>query len=360
VNARRRQAARRNWPANLYQNSSGYLYFKNPLTGKTAGLGTDLKKAISMVKVANLKLEAVKADRDLLTATAMNGVVTLAARCDDYEKEFAVGKINTVKALKTQLNAIRASELAKKPIAEFSSKDAADLIKKAVEERGARMAQTIRTRLRDVFRDAILHGLVQANPVDVVLNPKAVVKRARMSESDFWAIHEHAPRWLKNAMMLGLCTGQRVSDIVVMQFEHCKDDYLWVTQIKTGMKLKIPLSTTLRDITLQSLVSQCRDKAVSRYLVHFPAETRSHKRGSKVGIRALDDAFSKAREKAGIDAAEGTTPTTFHEIRSLSARLYSEAYGKDFAQALLGHRAASMTELYKDVRGQQWVEVKAG
>jgi hypothetical protein len=50
VNARRRLAARRNWPANLYQNSDGYLWFKNPLTGKSAGLGTDLQKAIRDVK----------------------------------------------------------------------------------------------------------------------------------------------------------------------------------------------------------------------------------------------------------------------------------------------------------------------
>jgi integrase len=359
VNARRRQAARRNWPANLYQNSSGYLYFKNPMTGKTAGLGNDLKKAIARVNVANLQLEKVKAERDLIAATS-SAVVTLASRCDEYEKEFAVGKANTVKVVKSQLNAIRGSALSKKPIDEFTSKDAADMVKQAVEARGARMAQTIRSRLRDVFRDAILHGLVQTNPVDVVLNPRSTVKRARMSESDFWAIHKHAPRWLQNAMLLALHTGQRKSDVIEMQFEHCKDGYLWVTQMKTGMKLKILLSTVLKESSLQSLITQCRDKAVSRYLVHFPAETRSHKRGSKVGVRALDDAFAKAREKSEIAFAEGTTPTTFHEIRSLSARLYSEAYGKDFAQALLGHRAASMTELYKDVRGQQWVEVKAG
>lgn len=359
MNARRRQAARRSWPANLYQNSSGYLWFKNPITGKSAGLGTDLQKAIRMVKAANLKLEEAIAERDLLAATSA-GTVTLASRCHEYEKEFAVGKLNTVKAVKTQLNAIRASELSRKPIEKFTSKDAAEMIKAAVETRGARMAQTMRARMRDVFRDAILHGLVQSNPVDVVLNPKATVTRARMSEHDFWSIHAHAPRWLQNAMLLALHTGQRKSDVIEMQFEHCKDGFLWVTQMKTGMKLKIDLAQSLGDATLQSVVTQCRDKAVSRFMVHFPAETRSHKRGAKVSIRALDSAFATARDKADIDVAEGTTPTTFHEIRSLSARLHSKAHGKDHAQALLGHKSASMTELYKDVRGQQWVEVKAG
>lgn len=360
MNARRRQAARRNWPANLYQNSSGYLWFKNPITGKSAGLGTDLQKAIRMVKAANLKLEAVAAERDLLAATSSGGIVTLASRCDEYEKEFAVGKINTVKSLKTQLNAIRASELSAKPIDQFTPKDAANMIKTAVEKRGARMAQVMRARMRDVFRDAMLHGLVQSNPIDVVLNPKSTVTRARMTEQDFWSIHEHAPRWLKNAMLLALHTGQRKSDVIEMQFEHCKDGFLWVTQMKTGTKLKIDLAQNLGDVTLQSVVTQCRDKAVSRFMVHFPAETYQHKRGAKVSIRALDAAFATAREKAEIAVPEGTTPTTFHEIRSLSARLHSKAHGKDYAQALLGHKSASMTELYKDVRGQQWIEVKAG
>jgi enterobacteria phage integrase len=52
------------------------------------------------------------------------------------------------------------------------------------------------------------------------------------------------------------------------------------------------------------------------------------------------------------------TPATFHEIRSLSARLYADAYGENFTRALLGHKSARMTALYRDSRGQEWTEVK--
>jgi integrase len=360
VNARRRQANRRNWPANLYQNADGYFWFRNPVTKKTAGCGTDLQKAIKMVKAANLGLEKLKAERDLLAATS-DGLVTLASHCDAYEKEFAVGKTNTIKAIKSQLNAIRKSESSKKAIDQFTPKDAADLIKEAVENRGATMAQAIRRRLKDVYRDAILHGLVKDNPVDVVLNPKTVVTRARMSESDFWAIFEKAEdRWLKNAMLLALLTGQRKNDILRMKFEDAKDGYLWVDQQKTGAKIKIELTVALGPHALQNVIAQCRDKAVSRYLVHFPAETYQHKRGAKVGEGSLEVAFRRAREKADLIYPDGATPTTFHEIRSLAARLHAKARNSEFAQALLGHSSAGMTELYKDVRGQQWVEVKAG
>ncbi|WP_429499494.1 phage integrase Arm DNA-binding domain-containing protein [Robbsia andropogonis] len=51
--ARRRIASRRHWPANLYKNSRGYFYFRNPVTGKTFGLGTDLQNAIEQVNAVN-------------------------------------------------------------------------------------------------------------------------------------------------------------------------------------------------------------------------------------------------------------------------------------------------------------------
>lgn len=361
MNARRRQAARRNWPANLYQNSDGYLWFKNPLTGKTAGLGTDVQKAIRLVKVANLKLEEARAERDLLAATS-DGIVTLASRCDEYEKEYTVGK-RSAKSIISQLKAIRAYERSSKPIETFTPKDAADLIKHAAEHRGPTMAREIRSRLKDVFRDAITHGLVERNPVDSVLKPKIQVARLRMTEEDFWKIFEQAkPQWAKNAMLLALVTGQRVSDILAMRFDDVKDGYLWVAQKKSGgrTKLKIPLSVSLGAYSLEGLVAQCRDRAVSRFLIHYTESRYSKKRGQAIPPTTLQQAFQAARDLAGLEVPEGSTPTTFHEIRSLAARMHAEQHNAAFAQALLGHKTAAMTELYRDVRGQQWIEVKAG
>jgi integrase len=51
-------------------------------------------------------------------------------------------------------------------------------------------------------------------------------------------------------------------------------------------------------------------------------------------------------------------PPTFHEIRSLAIRLYSDEYGAEFAQALVGHKSSVMTDLYRDNRGREWTEVK--
>ena len=50
-------------------------------------------------------------------------------------------------------------------------------------------------------------------------------------------------------------------------------------------------------------------------------------------------------------------PPSFHELRSLSARLYTEEKGTEFAQRLLGHKSAVMTAKYQDNRGSEWVKV---
>lgn len=53
-------------------------------------------------------------------------------------------------------------------------------------------------------------------------------------------------------------------------------------------------------------------------------------------LDTLSKRFAIARDAAGVTSAPGKTPPTFHEIRSLVARLYTEQYGAEFAQALLG------------------------
>ena len=80
--------------------------------------------------------------------------------------------------------------------------------------------------------------------------------------------------------------------------------------------------------------------------------------GPKRRLHTITAAFAEARDKAGLTWPAGKTPPTFHEIRSLAARLYAEQ-GID-AQALLGHKSPDMTALYRDVRGSEWIEIRLG
>ncbi|EPP0180397.1 tyrosine-type recombinase/integrase, partial [Escherichia coli] len=51
-------------------------------------------------------------------------------------------------------------------------------------------------------------------------------------------------------------------------------------------------------------------------------------------------------------------PPTFHELRSLSARLYRNQIGDKFAQRLLGHKSDSMAARYRDSRGREWDKIE--
>ena len=71
---------------------------------------------------------------------------------------------------------------------------------------------------------------------------------------------------------------------------------------------------------------------------------------------SLSAFFAEARDLSGIQWPAEKTPPSLHELRSLSARLYSEQ-GIN-AQALLGHKSADMTAIYRDTRGAEWIEVE--
>ena len=65
-----------------------------------------------------------------------------------------------------------------------------------------------------------------------------------------------------------------------------------------------------------------------------------------MGVNLITRAFSEARKLAGIPD-EGAP--TFHEIRSLSKRLYDAQGGVD-TKALLGHMTDAMAKLYANSR----------
>ncbi|WP_440867394.1 tyrosine-type recombinase/integrase [Symbiopectobacterium purcellii] len=76
----------------------------------------------------------------------------------------------------------------------------------------------------------------------------------------------------------------------------------------------------------------------------------------KVRFIQQSPAFREARNASGL-TWERNAPS-FHEIRSLAARLYTDEKGKDYAQKLLGHKSSEMTDKYRNVRGAEWTEIQ--
>ncbi|GFN46864.1 tyrosine-type recombinase/integrase [Candidatus Regiella insecticola] len=125
----------------------------------------------------------------------------------------------------------------------------------------------------------------------------------------------------------------------------------WIKQQKTGMKLAIPLTLNLEVIgkSLEGFLNECRQQIKSENYV-FVGRNKTC-----FSPLSLSIGFTNSRKKSGL-TWQGTPPS-FHEIRSLSARLHSEARGKDFAQKLLGHKSSTMTDKYRDSRGSERDEI---
>lgn len=149
-------------------------------------------------------------------------------------------------------------------------------------------------------------------------------------------------------MDLALVTGQRREDVAKMQFSHISGDRLYVTQIKTGMRIALLLSLTLppAGLLLSTVIDRCRLVSRSDFLVS--AGVRKNSPDGSVHPDGLTKKFVAARKLSGIKFSD--TPPTFHEIRSLAGRLYKETYGKNFAQKLLGHTSEETTNMYLDER----------
>ncbi|MCK2194330.1 site-specific integrase [Escherichia coli] len=347
-----------------------YWRYKHPVTGKFHSLGTNEAEAIAIATEANTRL-AEQRTRQILAisdriATSKGKAITTSSWLERYQAiqddRLKSGdiKLNTYKQKAKPVSLLR-ERAGMKLISSVDVRDIAQLLDEYITAGQPRMAQVVRSVLIDVFKEAQHYGEVPPgyNPALATKQPRRKITRQRLSLEEWQKIFDIADsshRYMGNAMLLALVTGQRLGDISRMKFSDIWDDHLHIIQEKTGSKIAIPLSLRLNAInwSLRDVVARCRDYAISPYLVHFFRSTSQAERGAQVKSNTLTMNFSKAKDLAGIDWGEGT-PATFHEQRSLSERLYKEQ-GLD-TQKLLGHKTQQQTDRYHDNRGKSWVKV---
>ncbi|WP_284454336.1 tyrosine-type recombinase/integrase [Cupriavidus campinensis] len=373
--ARPRQAKRRNWPANLNQNGAGYFYWRDPRTKKDHGLGRDQAKAFQEARAANAEIARQTPYTSLVERISKPAGKTLREWAPEYESIYQVDRKPTESTMKTVKGGVRAvllSPFADKVMSSITTGDVAAHLKEVTngtdQKRGsANMAKLIRKTLMDMFREAEAAGHIEVgkNPVMVTRAPKITVERSRLTLEQFRAVYAEAQKvepCIARSLELALLTGQRREDLAHMKFADVKDGFLHVIQSKSrgSVKLRIPLSLRLDAIgkSLEEVIKQCRDTVISKSILHHSRPYGPRKAGAPVSVSTLTVAFQELRDAAELTWEEGKTPATFHELRSLSARLYTELHGKEFAQQILGHSTAAMTDMYRDVRGAEWIEIK--
>ncbi len=106
-----------------------------------------------------------------------------------------------------------------------------------------------------------------------------------------------------------------------------RDGALWVTQNKTGKKLRIAIVSDLGAV-VDHVLNRSR-KATGPALIQNDA-------GERLTYAAMRSCFDKARDAAGVD----------FQFRDLRAKAASDAGDLEHAQRLLGHKTRNMTEHY--------------
>lgn len=226
-------------------------------------------------------------------------------------------------------------------------------------------AQRVLGELRDAYSEAIANDWAESNPAAHAKMPAHRVKRKRLT-LDTWqrmrTLSRALPAWVEAMLLLALVTGQRRADLAKMRFDDVVDGCLRVEQQKQagkgyGARVAIPLTLRLDAVglTVGEVVEFCRT-------IGKPGPTLLRKAGGgAIELSSLSARFSECiRAVLGDGAHADDEWPSLHEVRSLSARLYT-AQGVD-VQVLLGHKHSEMTDLYRDDRGlsaKEWKRVES-
>lgn len=365
---RPRNTGSKDLPPNLYRktdsrNGITYYTYRDPISGRCFGLGKDKDAAIREAIAANFAEALKPALSERISAPPKLKGKTFSEWLIEYRAIYLERNLSptTNKSIRTRLDRL-CDVFGSMQIKDVTTMDVANYLTAITKEGKAQMAKAMRSLLRDVFFEAMARGWVGANPVDLTKPPKVKIKRERLSLELWQATYAEATEpWLRNAMQLALITGQRRDDIASMQFKDVHDGFLHIVQSKTGTRIRISTKLHLEALGLElgEVIKQCRGGSLSKHLVHHSRRYGNAKAGHPLALDTLSSAFSRARDKAAtkLGITFGSHPPSFHEQRSLSARLHEEE-GRD-AQKLLGHRSSAMTDVYRDTRGSEWIDVAA-
>lgn len=365
MSPRSRHPRNRQLPDNLRERNGLYSY-RNPLNGKERGLGRDKLAAIKWARQANDAVRKITGEVSPEAWVLGETARTWGEWLTRYEQILAQRKL----AEKTRVNyaglmgKARAEWPADRGLQSIDVAAVGTAVKSLVDVGKSNTAKHYRQFLVDCFGEAITEGWITFNPAEASRQVVHHTKRARLELDVLQRILAgKLTVWMRNAILLAVVSGQRREDVCMVQRRDIREGHWWLEQHKTAnyanpMRLAIPLSLRLDvlGVSLQDVVDACKATGVlSHHLIHQTRHMERSKRGDPLHLATITRGFQEAVKRLGIDWKD-RTPPSFHELRSLSKRLYDAQGGVDTKQ-LLGHASEANAALYAGTRGG-WVKLK--
>lgn len=188
-----------------------------------------------------------------------------------------------------------------------------------------------------------------ANPCSGVKGNRERGRDIYIEDSVYQAVYENASAGLQDSMDLAYLTGQRVTDVRLMNESDIRDNQIWVKQGKTSVKRRIELVGELA-ILIE------RIRARKQTLSAYSPQLIVNEIGEAMTASMLRSRFDKARQDAGI-------PKSAFQLRDLRAKAGTDKAedSGDILQARdqLGHTTVTMTEAYiRDRKGKKVMPTK--
>jgi integrase len=188
-----------------------------------------------------------------------------------------------------------------------------------------------------------------ANPTVGVGRNRGDGRDVYVTDEMFAKVYLWADQPTKDAMDLAHLAGQRPGDCLKMREQDIRDGALWVSQGKTGTKVRVMIVGKLKAV-LDRIAERKAAILAAKGLRSLALVVDVN--GKPLSAGQLDHRFGVARECAGIAPAD----FQFRDLRAKAATETDDARGLEAAQGLLGHASAGMTRKYVRRRAGKLVE----